>query len=198
MFGVRRKIVAFAAAACCLTALLAPWSPDALAEDSDGPEEQAPAALSPGMKGPPGSASAIKVSGLPVPRFVSIRSNEINARTGPSTQYPIQWVFSRRGMPMEVTAEFDTWRRIRDREGADGWVMQGMLSPKRSVLIIGVIRTLHREPVLSSRAVARVEPGVVAPLLHVKDDWCEVDAGGYRGWLKCSEVWGVYPGERLE
>ena len=176
-----------------LTALLMIWclaaAPAALAEDADAPEE-APAASAPG--------SAIKTSGLPVPRFVAIRSNSVNARSGPSTEYPIQWVFSRRGMPVEVTAEFDTWRRIRDFEGAEGWVMQGMLTAKRSVMVSGAIRSLRREPSASGRAVARAEPGVIAKLLRCRDDWCEVDAGDYRGWLKRSEVWGVYTTERLE
>ncbi|MEI8394958.1 MAG: SH3 domain-containing protein [Rhodospirillaceae bacterium] len=167
------------------------------ADDADGPEEQAPATPAPGAA-TPATPSAIKTSGLPVPRFVSIRSAEINARTGPSTKYPIAWVFSRRGLPVEVTAEFDTWRRIRDREGSEGWVMQGMLSSKRSVVIMGDVRTLRKEAQPAGRPVARAEPGVVAQLLHIKGDWCEVDAGGYRGWLPRTELWGVLAGERLE
>ncbi len=156
-----------------------------LAQEADTPEESP-------------AASAIKTSGLPVPRYVAIRSNEINVRSGPSIQYPIKWVFSRRNMPVEVTAEFDTWRRIRDSEGDDGWVMQGMLTAKRSVMISGQIRTLRREPQATGRAVARAEPGVIAKLLRCRDEWCEVDTGDYRGWLKRSEVWGIYPNERLE
>ena len=165
------------------------------ADDSDTAEETPPAAAgAPAASG----GSAIKTSGLPVPRFVSIRSAEVNLRTGPSTKYPIGWVVSRRGMPVEVIAEFDTWRRIRDREGSEGWVMQGMLSSKRGVIIIGEARTLRREPTPSGRPVARAEPGVIAQLLHVKDDWCEIDAGGYRGWVNRASVWGVYSGERLD
>ena len=181
-------------AAFCLALLMASglaFTPPALAEDADAPEETPAAGATPG-------GSAIKTSGLPVPRFVAIRSNEVNARTGPSTQYPIQWVFSRRGMPVEVTAEFDTWRRIRDRDGAEGWVMQGMLTAKRSVMVNGDIRTLRREPSASARPVARAEPGVIAKLLRCRDAWCEVDGGEYRGWLKRSDVWGVYAAERLE
>ena len=184
--GVRHPFIALFAVICLA------FAPAVQAEDADAPDEEAPAAAQ------ASGASAIKTSGLPVPRFVAIRSNEVNARTGPSTQYPIQWVFSRRGMPVEVTAEFDTWRRIRDSEGAEGWVMQGMLTAKRSVMVRGEIRVLRREPATSARAVARAEPGVIAKLLHCRDDWCEVDGGDYRGWLKRSDVWGVYAAERLE
>jgi len=187
--GVRRISLA-RIAVFGLGLLLAASPPTARAEDSD-PEETPPAAANAGP-------SAIKTSGLPVPRFVTIRSNEVNARTGPSTKYPIEWVFSRRGMPVEVVAEFDTWRRIRDVEGSEGWVMQGMLSPKRAVMIQGEPRTLRREPAPAARAVARAEAGVIGQLLHIKDDWCEVTAEGYRGWLPRAEVWGVYAGERLE
>lgn len=192
--GIRRPSLLRAAALAAALAVFAPLAhaPAAYAEDADAPDEETPAASA-----APG-ASAIKTSGLPVPRYVAIRSNEVNARTGPSTQYPIQWVFSRRGMPVEVTAEFDTWRRIRDSEGAEGWVMQGMLTAKRSVMVSGEIRTLRREPSASARPVARAEPGVIAKLLRCRDDWCEVDGGDYRGWLKRSEVWGVYATERLE
>ena len=169
-------------------------SPAVRAQDAAAePPEEAP----PGAAPAPG-ASAIKTSGLPVPRFVSIRSNEVNAHTGPSTKYPISWVFSRKGMPVEVIAEFDTWRRIRDREGTDGWVLQGMLSGKRSVIAVGEIRTLRREPAPAAQPTARLEPGVIAQLLHCRDSWGEVDAAGYRGWLKQTELWGTYPNERLE
>ncbi|MEI6558479.1 MAG: SH3 domain-containing protein [Rhodospirillaceae bacterium] len=188
-FAVRRLLTAVLVASCLA------FAPLAFAEEADAPEEAPPAAAAaPGATTP----SAIKTSGLPVPRFVAIRSNEVNARSGPSTQYPILWVFSRRSMPVEVVAEFDTWRRIRDSEGAEGWVMQGMLTAKRSVIVAKEIRTLRREPSAAARPVARAEPGVVAKLLRCRDEWCEIDGGEYRGWLKRSEVWGVYPTERLE
>ena len=182
--------------ALAVAAVLALAAPGPRAEDAADAPEETPAAGAPANSG--SAASAIKTSGLPVPRYVTIRSAEVNARTGPSTKYPIEWVFARRGMPVEVVAEFDTWRRIRDREGSEGWVLHGMLSPKRSIMITGEVRTLRREPAPAARAVARAEPGVVAQLLRCKEEWCEIDAGGYRGWLRRGEVWGIYPAERLE
>ena len=195
LVGVRRKS-ARAIGAWCFALILLVSPLTVHAEDGSALPEEAPAQAAPGSGGQ--SQSAIKTSGLPVPRFVSIRSNAVNAHSGPSTKYPIEWVFSRRGMPVEVVAEFDTWRRIRDRDGGEGWVLQGMLSAKRSVIVIGGVRTLHHDPVPNSRPVANAEPGVICQLLHCRDEWCEVDADGYHGWLKRAELWGVYPKESIE
>ena len=81
-----------------------------------------------------GSDTAIatgSVSGLPVPRFVSLKSDRVNVRSGPNKDQDVRWVYTRAGMPVEVTAEFENWRRIRDWEGAEGWVYHSLLSGKR-------------------------------------------------------------------
>lgn len=176
---------------CCVLA----FSASALAGSRVEEPKEDPPAEQPAAGGP---ASAVKTSGLPIPRFVSLRSAEVNARTGPSTRYPVEWVFVRRGMPVEVTAEFDTWRRIRDWDGSEGWVHQSMLSSKRSVIVRGETRTLHKEPGQGAAAVARVEAGVIGPVLRCRLEWCEVDFAGTRGWLRRGEVWGVQPDEKLE
>ena len=137
-------------------------------------------------------------TGLPVPRFVSLRSAEVNVRTGPGTRYPVEWVFVKRDIPVEITAEFDTWRRIRDWEGTEGWVHQSMLSGKRAMVVLGDVRTLRRTAGENAGGLARVEPGVAGKLLHCQTNWCEVNVGGYRGWLQKSEFWGVYPTETVE
>lgn len=141
---------------------------------------------------------AVAETGLPVPRFVSLRANEINVRTGPGRRYPILWVFQRRSLPVEIIAEYDTWRRIRDREGAVGWVHQSTLSGRRSVIVAARTRTLRRKPTAQAPPVALAEAGVIAGLLECADEWCRIDAQGYRGWLKRDEVWGVYAGEKLD
>lgn len=133
-----------------------------------------------------------------VPRFVSLRSGEVNVRTGPGTRYPVEWVFTRKDIPVEITAEFDTWRRIRDWEGAEGWVHQSMLSGRRAVVVLGDIRSLRAAPQPGAPAVARLEPGVLGTLAHCRGQWCEVEAGGYDGWLARGEFWGVYPDETVE
>jgi SH3-like domain-containing protein len=135
---------------------------------------------------------------LPIPRFVSLRSNEVNLRTGPGTTYPVEWVYVRRGLPVEVIAEFDVWRRIRDWQNTIGWVHQSMLDGKRTALIVGGDRSLLREPADPAPLVARVAPGVIARLLECDDLWCRIEAQGYRGWLKRDEFWGSYPKEPIE
>ena len=139
-----------------------------------------------------------QVTGLPVPRFVTLRSGEVNVRTGPGVRYPVEWVFTRKEMPVEITAEFDTWRRIRDWEGSEGWVHQSMLSGKRGVVIRGEQRAIRREPAPEAATIARAQPGVMGWLSKCKGEWCQVDLKGYKGWIKRGEVWGVYPDEKFE
>ncbi|EWY40479.1 hypothetical protein N825_34905 [Skermanella stibiiresistens SB22] len=137
-------------------------------------------------------------TGLPVPRFVSLRSAEVNVRTGPGTRYPVEWVFVKRDIPVEITAEFDTWRRIRDWEGTEGWVHQSMLSGKRAMVVTGTVRVLRRTAADSAAGLAKVEPGVAGKLLRCQASWCEVTVDGYRGWLQRTEFWGVYQAETLD
>lgn len=146
----------------------------------------------------PAAAQAQSIAGptgLPIPRFVTLRAEEVNVRTGPGTRYPVEWVFVRKDVPVEITAEFDTWRRIRDWEGAEGWVHQSMLSGRRAVVVTGEIRSLKRTPEPGTPAVARLEPGVVGTLQRCRGDWCEIEVEGYEGWLARTEFWGVYPDE---
>jgi len=134
-------------------------------------------------------------SGLPLPRFVSLRGAEVNLRTGPGIRYPIDWVYRRRGLPVEVIDEFETWRRIRDYEGTMGWVHQSMLEGRRSVLVLGEQRVLRRTPETSAPGVARLDPGVIARLEGCEAAWCLLKVRGYDGWLRREAVFGLYPGE---
>lgn len=145
-----------------------------------------------------GRAEAAQGTGLPLPRFVSLRSDEVNVRTGPGSGYPIEWVFTRRGLPVEVVAEFDVWRRIRDIDGTEGWVHRSLLRGARSILVTGSLRDLHEDPSAGSNILARLEPGVIATLKHCQPDWCEIQVAGYEGWMKRDEFWGVYPDETIE
>lgn len=137
-------------------------------------------------------------TGLPVPRFVSIRSGKVNVRTGPGVRYPIDWVFVRKDMPVEILGEYENWRQIRDWKGTSGWVHQSMLSGRRTVVISGEILELRRKASPDARVVARSEPGVVGSLLSCDDDWCEVQITEYRGWVERGKLWGVYPEEEVE
>ncbi len=146
----------------------------------------------------PAAEGVGSVTNLPLPRFVSLRANEVNLRTGPGTTYPIDWVYVRRGMPVEVIAEFDVWRKIRDWQGTVGWVHQSMLDGRRTALIAGGERALRRDAADDAGAVARLEPGVIGQLLQCEVAWCRLEADGYRGWLRRDEFWGVYPDEKLD
>jgi SH3-like domain-containing protein len=133
-----------------------------------------------------------------VPRFVSLRSDQVNLRVGPGENYPIEWVLARKEMPVEIVREFEHWRMIRDWQGTEGWVHERMLTGKRTVVVKGGVRTLHRLPELASQAVGRAEPGVMARLLECRGNWCRIDAADHTGWLQRGDLWGVYPDEVLQ
>lgn len=180
--------------ACALALSVPPGTAGAASDEPAGPpsEEDAAPPAKKRLKGvPPGT-------GLPIPRFVTLRAGEVNARIGPGRSYPVEWIFSRKEMPVEITAEFDTWRRIRDWEGSQGWVHQSMLSGKRGVVVMGQTRTLRKEPMESATVVAYAKPGVIGKLAKCKGDWCEVDLKGHKGWLTRADVWGVYAEEKFE
>lgn len=143
------------------------------------------------------TAPLVAKTGLPLPRFASLRAAEVNVRTGPGVRYPVEWVFVRRRMPVQITAEFGTWRRIKGWQGTIGWVHQSMLSGRRSVIITGAVRPLHLRPEKDSRVTARVDPSVVGRLLTCKGVWCRVEIVGIRGWLRRDQFFGVIPGEKL-
>jgi SH3-like domain-containing protein len=135
---------------------------------------------------------------LPLPRYVSLKSDEVNVRTGPGVQYPIEWVFTRRNLPVEVIEQYEYWRKIRDVEGATGWVHNSTITGRRYALVTGEIRSLRREPKLSAPEVARLEPGVIGQLLECEGAFCRIEAGGIKGWLARTEFWGVYPNEQIK
>jgi len=140
-------------------------------------------------------AALAQRSELPVPRYVSLRADEVRLRAGPNISYPIEWVLRRRHLPVEIIAEFELWRRVRDPQGAEGWVHQSLLSGRRYIVTIGETRTLRRRAEPDAPPVARVEAGVVGELIECQGAWCRVEAGGFRGWLRRIEIWGVYPNE---
>lgn len=138
-------------------------------------------------------------SGLPVPRFVSLKSDEVNVRTGPGTRYPILWVYRRAGMPVEVIEEFDMWRRIRDIEGTIGWVHKSMVEGRRNAVVRGKNAQLLRyEENDESRPLLKIEPMVTVRLVECGKNWCRVQVGGHRGWIRKKNLWGVYPEETLK
>ncbi len=166
----------------------------------------------------PGSAR-LGASGLPLPRFASLKSGNVNVRVGPGKENAILWNYVKAGLPVEIVLEFDTWRKIRDSDGVEGWVSQAMLSGRRTATvepgfakktgdITSIIEADSSQPELTvplfakaddkARRVALLEPGVNLDLITCDAEWCSVTAGAYGGWIEKARIWGVYPTEMLD
>ncbi len=144
-------------------------------------------------------------SGRPLPRFVSVADDVVNVRKGPGTEYPIDWVYVRRGLPVEVIAEYGEWRRVKDWEGQIGWILVRLLSQDRTLRVAGddlvPLRSDARE---EAPMIARVEPGVFGEIVQCpqpgsyRSDWCYVEIADLRGWLPRTSLWGVYAAEEVK
>jgi SH3-like domain-containing protein len=142
-------------------------------------------------------------SGLPLPRFVSLKSDRVNVRAGPTKDHDVTWVYTRVGLPVEITAEYENWRRIRDWEGAEGWVYHSLLSGRRTVFVAKVKNGQDladvRDAADPQGAVkARLEPGVLASVKRCSGKWCRVVGEGFDGWVEQERLWGIYPNEKLD
>jgi SH3-like domain-containing protein len=196
----KRRIGSILMACACLAAAgIGAWSLatrhiDSVAENGPAAGETTASIATP--------ARNIGPSGLPLPRFVSLKAEKVNVRRGPSSDYPVAWVFQRKGLPVEIVAEFENWRRIRDSEGAEGWILQNMLSGKRTAMMAPWRQDqtipLYGAASTNSGMVARIGAGVVGEVEKCADEWCEVSAGGYDGFVEQSNLWGVYPGEPVD
>lgn len=144
------------------------------------------------------AGAGLRTEPLNVPRYVSLKTDEVNLRTGPGVKFPIDWVLKRRNMPVEILQEFEHWRKVRDWQGTEGWVHQSMTSGKRYGIVTGQTRMLRQKPEREAPPAAQLEAGVVAHILECKDQWCRLEAGGQRGWLTRGEFWGVYPNEAVK
>ncbi len=168
--------------------------------------------LAPGEAGQAAATAAPQVmperepgqsTGLPVPRFVSLKSGRANVRRGPGTDFPIDWVYRKSGVPLEVIAESGNWRRIRDHESDGGWIWHTMLAGERSAIVEGSAAdgepaALLSLPDVTSEIVAYAEEGLVVRVTTCKAGWCYLEVRGYEGWLPQTLLWGVYPGEEFE
>ena len=166
------------------------------------PAEEPPletAAITPeAVKLPPRDPSRGEVTNLPLPRYVTLKGNEGNARRGPSLTHRVDWTFTMSGMPLKITAEYENWRRVEDADGVGGWVHFALLSGSRSILITEDMAEFHASPEDDANVVLQAEYGVVARLLECTANWCRVSADGTRGWVRKTSIWGVEPGEIIE
>ncbi|HEY7669926.1 MAG TPA: SH3 domain-containing protein [Hyphomicrobium sp.] len=155
----------------------------------------------------PADAAVTGGSGLPVPRFVSLKSDRVNMRNGPGTEYPTAWVYRRAGLPLEIIKEFEGWRQVRDADGAAGWVLQSFLSGRRTALVLpwdvkpGAAPPkveLRSDDSERARAVAMVEAGVIANITSCDGSWCRVSVDRFHGYIEQKKLWGVYQGEKIK
>lgn len=148
---------------------------------------------------PPVDEAKGTVTGLPVPRWASLRTDEVNLRVGPGQRYPIEWVYKRRDLPVQILREFELWRLVEDQDLIKGWVHQATLVGRRNFVVTGGERTLRGSPEDAAPVVAQLKPGVVGGIRSCKpsSDWCEVQVQDYRGFLKRSEFWGTFSGEAV-
>ena len=147
--------------------------------------------------------SAGSASGLPVPRFVSLKADKVNMHIGPAKTYETKWLYQRAGLPVEITAEFENWRRIRDADGTEGWVYHSLLSGKRTGMVIAKtpddLVAVHEKPAPDSAVTAKLERGVVGTVKRCAGGgWCYVNGRGFEGWIQQVRLWGVYPNEKVD
>lgn len=153
---------------------------------------------------PADQATARSGSGLPLPRFVSLKSSRVNARVGPGVNYAVEWLYLKQGLPMEIIQEYDNWRKVRDADGAEGWINQSLLSGKRTAIAAPWQRgkdariNLLTEPDEAASPVAILEPGVVGTIKLCNGEWCEMTFDGHTGWISQAKIWGAYPGEAIK
>src|SRR5689334_20354722 len=146
--------------------------------------------------------AALASSGLPVPRYVSLKSDHVNVRAGPTKDNDVAWVYTRSGLPVEITAEYENWRRVRDSEGAEGWVYHSLLSGRRTAVVTmkskDDLASLYESPDPTSTVTARLQAGVVAQVKKCTNGWCRVTGNGFDGWIEQQRLWGVYADEKVE
>ena len=158
-----------------------------------------------------GAPAGAQTSGLPVPRFVSLKSDKVFIRQGPGTDHKVLWVYQRAGLPVEVVQEFEAWRQVRDAEGALGWVLQTLVSGRRTALVLpwelksaeakGVAApqtALLADDKDNAKPVAIIEAGVIANIRTCNGRWCYVSVGDFRGYIQQKKLWGVYEGETVK
>jgi SH3-like domain-containing protein len=142
------------------------------------------------------------VTGLPLPRYASLKTDRVNLREGPSKDHATKWVFQRAGLPVEITAEFEIWRKVRDSEGAEGWVLHSLLSGRRTGLVgvgkQGEVFKIYTQPKANGDLAATLQSGVIANVRACDGAWCLIDGDGYKGYIEQVALWGVYPNEKIQ
>ncbi|WP_239992338.1 SH3 domain-containing protein [Rhodopila globiformis] len=165
----------------------------------EAPPAASPSAPSPEAEKPQDVEKPDGSEAKKLPRFASLRADEVNMRAGPGRRYRINWVYKRRDLPVEIMREYDVWRWVRDPDGIEGWMQQATLMGRRTFIVQKADATLRAEASDAAAAVAILKPGVIGRIrsCEAASDWCNVQAGSYRGYLRREQFWGVFPGEAI-
>src|SRR5271165_6427186 len=142
------------------------------------------------------------VTKLPLPRYASLKTDRVNLREGPSKDHPTKWVYQRAGLPVEITAEFEIWRKVRDSEGVEGWVLHSLLSGRRTALVTPSRKAensqIYVRPSDRADLAATLQSGVIVNVRNCDGAWCQIDGEGFKGYIRQVKLWGVYPNEKIE
>jgi SH3-like domain-containing protein len=151
---------------------------------------------------PAAPGTVLGKSGLPVPRFVSLKAGKVNVRVGPGDDYKVAWTFTRKQLPVEIIAEFENWRRIRDSDGQVGWVFHSLLTGLRTAVVTpwggDEPRALRSRANRDAGVTAYLQPGVLASIDRCRANWCDLSGKGFSGWIQQDQLWGVYPNEEID
>ena len=141
---------------------------------------------------------SVGASGLKLPRFVSLSAKTANLRTGPGTHYPIRWTYKRRGHPLQIIEEHEHWRKVRDHDKVEGWILKNLLYGPRRAMIHSKTRPLYSKNDLASDVLLIVEKGVTGYVVECSGIWCRLDVDGTKAWIERRHLWGVLPNEEID
>lgn len=146
-----------------------------------------------------GAVPSFRDTTLKLPRWAALAGEKTYVRAGPGLKYPIRWIYKKEGLPVEIVQEFDSWRKIKDWEGGEGWVHQSLLTGTRRAMVRseGPEVPMRQDAGADERLVARLEPAVVASIDRCTPAWCRLEVDGYRGWVQRNFLWGIYEDEEL-
>lgn len=129
-------------------------------------------------------------SDVELPYWASINVDEARMRKGPSPDVPVTWEYRRKDLPVKVVARFETWRKIEDPDGTQGWMAARLLSRTRTAIVTGEIRPMREDASTSAAVAYRAEPGVVGRITECNNGWCLFDVKGRKGWIQTDHIWG--------
>ena len=132
-------------------------------------------------------------SGLPVPRYVSLKYAVVNARAGPGDDYPLKWVYHAKNLPLQVVAETEDWRRVCDSQGSLSWIHRRTASDTHRTVLRADAQDLplYARPSSTAAQTAELRAHAIADLKTCKGDWCKLAVGHVQGWAPADQVWGA-------